>query len=332
MDQSLNHHQKIMSDNYRLAQAGPDSRLLDPSQPSQSGDFFITVQELHQLMKDQTPNLVIIDVTRGQGNYKLDQVRTAQDFAKGHIPGAIHLNTDELGEFKDYFIEPEAMKKVFLSKGIHHQSHVVFYSLYARDILYIASRMAYAAYYLGVDRVQILDGGLQAWERAGYPLETGADQPKAVTDFGVPVPHRPEIYIRTPKDLVDYRKTHPDSILASVRTWKEFIGANEGHAWNKGVGEIQGAVYMGDELLANELGELAHPSIYLDSLKEWGITPDKEVILYCGTSWRSSTAFFVLKQLGWDQVVMFDGSWYKYYLAHEEDPEAFPIQQGDPRK
>ncbi|MBG9981252.1 sulfurtransferase [Facklamia sp. DSM 111018] len=324
------HHKKLMANNYAMQQPSADSRLLSAQQTTDENDFFVSAQWLHHAIEHKVENLIVIDVTRGKGNYRLDQTRTAMDYELGHIPTAIHLNTDELGEFKDYFKRPEAMRDVFLSKGITCDSLLVFYSIYARDIMYIASRMAFAAYYLGVDQVKILDGGIQAWQRAGFLLEEGSRNVQPVKEFGCSVPKRPEIYVQTPDDLLAYRQKYPDHVLASVRTWKEFIGDNEGHAWNKGAGEIAGAVYMGDELLVNIDGELANPSNYLDRWKEWGIVPGKRILLYCGTSWRSSTAFFILKHLGWEKISMFDGSWYKWYLAHEENPKKYPIQRGNP--
>lgn len=323
-------HDNLMATNYQKTQAQRDSRFLPKGHSPEAGDFFVRVEWLKEQIEEGNENLVIIDVTRGVGNYRLDVMRQAEDYEKGHIPGALHLNTDELGEFKDYFNSPEKMRDVFLSKGITQNSVVVFYSVYARDIMYIASRMAYAAYYLGVDQVKVLDGGLQAWERAGYSLEKGKNHAQPALEFGLKVPAKPEIYVKTPQDLIQLKNENPDLLFVSVRTWNEFLGVNEGHHWNKGAGEIAGAIYAGDEMLANELGELAHPSVYLEEWKKWGINSGKEIVLYCGTSWRSSTAFFVMKSLGWQNVKMFDGSWYKYYLAHQEAPAKFPIQRGNP--
>lgn len=327
----MDSHKDLMTTNYQRSQAGAESRLLLPDSVPGPDDYFVTVQWLHQALENHGDDLVLVDVTRGAGNYPLDEVRLAEDYVKGHIPGALHLNTDELGGFKDYFKPTEDLRDVFLSKGIRQDTTVVFYSVYARDILYIASRVAFAAYYLGVDQVKILDGGLQAWVRAGYPLETGENQPHPVEDFGCPVPKRPDIYVRTPDDLLDRLKKEPNLVMASVRTWNEYLGVNAGHAWNKGAGEIAGAMYAGDDLLANELGELAHPEVYLDQWASWGIHPQQSLLVYCGTSWRSSTAFFVMKTLGWPRVRMFDGSWHKWYLAHEEEPARYPIQRGNPK-
>ena len=323
-------HEALMASNYQIEQAGIDSRLMRDHEPLRPDHFFISAHTLKKALDQKMDSLVVLDVTRGKGNYQLDQTRVASDYAKGHIPGATHFNTDELGEFKDYLLEPDLLKERFLAKGITKDTLLVVYSIYARDILYIASRVAFAAYYLGVDHVKILDGGLQAWQRAGFELEYGEKLDKAVQDFGCDVPKRPEIYIKTPEDLLNYREEHPKAILASVRTWKEYLGVNEGHAWNKGVGEIAGARYLGDERLANIQGYIANSDIYQPQWEQWGLTRDREIVLYCGTSWRSSTAFFVMKQLGYKHLAMFDGSWFKWYQAHLENPKRFPIQRGNP--
>lgn len=323
-------HQHLMNTNYHQTQAPATSRLLEGTDISERG-YFVDATWLKEQLDYHSDDIILIDVTRGAGNYNLDANRSAEDYLRGHIPGAIHLNTDELGEFKDYFYEAEVMRDVFMSKGITCQSTVVFYSIYARDIMYIASRMAFAAYYLGVDNVKILDGGIQAWTRQGYALETREAEPVPVRDFLCTVPKREAMLIKTPDDLLDFQEIHPNALWVSVRTWNEYTGLNEGHAWNKGVGDIAGALWAGDEMLANVNGELADSSYYYPQWQEWGITEDREIVLYCGTSWRSSTMFFLMKDLGYNRLYLYDGSWYKWYLAHEENPAKYPIQRGNPR-
>lgn len=327
----MDEHKELMAENYHMEELPEDSRLLT-STVAQEEDYFISAEWLKETLDKDPSDIVLLDVTRGPGDYRLDVTRVDEDYEKGHIPTAVHFSTDEFGEFKDYLKKPEELKKVFLSKGVTKDTRLVLYSVYARDIMYIASRVAFTVYYLGVEDIKILDGGLQAWEREGYPLETGTNTPQAAGEFGAEVPGRPEIYLQDPRDLKDYLEEHPDSLLVSVRSWNEYLGRNAGHSWNKGQGEIAGALYMGDDLLTNQAGYMSDPEEYLDAWEEWGITPDKEIILYCGTSWRASTAFFLLKQLGWPQVKIYDGSWYKWYLAHEENPAQFPIQRGNPQE
>lgn len=324
-------HSEMMNSNYAQQQPPADSRLLKTNQVSDN-DYFVDETWLKAQIDQQNPELIVLDVTRGAGDYRLDVTRVDTDYEQQHIPGAYHMSTDELGEFKDYFKPPAELRDAFLQKGITRNTLLVVYSAYARDIMYIASRVAFAAYYLGVDRVKILDGGIQAWATAGYAFESGCNVPTPAADFGIEGPARGDLLISTPDDLLRVKTENPAAVLASVRTWNEFIGQNEGHAWNKGVGEIAGSVYAGDEKLGNIEGKMADPSTYLADWEDWGILPDKQVIFYCGTGWRSSTAFFVAKHLGWENIYLYDGSWFKWYLAHEANPGKYPIQRGNPKE
>ncbi len=58
-----------------------------------------------------------------------------------------------------------------------------------------ATRAALILRYCGVDDVRLLDGGYDAWVRAGNPLEIIPREPTSVDSFGVQIPLRPEIIV-----------------------------------------------------------------------------------------------------------------------------------------
>lgn len=43
-----------------------------------------------------------------------------------------------------------------------------------------------------------------------------------------------------------------------------------------------------------------------------GITPDKEILVYCRTGVRASHAYFVLRLLGYPKVRLYDGSFVEW--------------------
>jgi thiosulfate/3-mercaptopyruvate sulfurtransferase len=43
-----------------------------------------------------------------------------------------------------------------------------------------------------------------------------------------------------------------------------------------------------------------------------GVTPDKEVITYCGGGYSGAFNMFVLYQLGYENVKLYDGSWLEW--------------------
>ncbi len=43
-----------------------------------------------------------------------------------------------------------------------------------------------------------------------------------------------------------------------------------------------------------------------------GITPDQEVVFYCGTGWRASEAFWPAYLMGWPHIAVYDGGWLEW--------------------
>jgi thiosulfate/3-mercaptopyruvate sulfurtransferase len=56
-----------------------------------------------------------------------------------------------------------------------------------------------------------------------------------------------------------------------------------------------------------------------------GITPDKNVGIYCGTGWRASEAFFYAYLMGRQNIAVFDGGWLEW-----SQDVTNPIERGIP--
>ena len=57
-----------------------------------------------------------------------------------------------------------------------------------------------------------------------------------------------------------------------------------------------------------------------------GITPDKKVITYCQSGYRSGFVANVLKGLGYKNVRNYDGSWREWGKYAQTDPTKFPVK------
>ncbi|MDB4730036.1 rhodanese-like domain-containing protein [bacterium] len=92
----------------------------------------------------------------------------AKDYLRGHIPGAIHCNTDvfeisyPMWRLRDL---PE-LHQAIGRFGITPETTVV----YGKKLI-AAARVWWILKYAGVADVRLLDGGVDAWEAAGYPVE-----------------------------------------------------------------------------------------------------------------------------------------------------------------
>lgn len=296
---------------------------------------FVSPQWVMECIQNKE-EIVILDAPYGKKEYILDHDPGKREYEKKHIPGAVQIDKSEIsGEDSDLNLyNAEYVKDVFINKGVDQDTKLIVYS----DGIILAARIAFAAYWLGVKEVYILNGGLYAWEKEGYETESGINQPLLKTDFGSDVPARPEILISNPDDLIEAKEKNPSLVLASIRSWEEFIGGKSGYPYIEGEGSIPGSVYAkastdrtNTELLLDDRGNFGNIDEILSEWKDWGIDSAQEVVFYCGAGWRAATAFFVVKELGWKNIKVFDGGWYQWNKYHNNNPDGYPIQIGNPK-
>lgn len=267
------------------------------------------------------------------------------EYAEGHIPGALYLDTNWLEDPADWNRRPpEAIEAALRTLGITRDTTVV---VYGRDTegdpnekwpgrragQIAATRALMILRYAGIDDVRLLDGGYDWWVRAGNPLETIVRVPVPVTAIGVQVPSRPDVII----DIEEAKQILSDeegAALVSVRTWREHIGNVSGYNYIGPAGRIAGDVWGNCGTDAYHMQHYrnvdntmrAYPEIAAN-WAEAGITPDKWVAFYCGTGWRASETWFYAYLQGWPRVAVYDGGWFEW----SQDPLNNPIEVGEPR-
>ncbi len=267
-----------------------------------------------------------------------------EEYADSHLPGALYLDTNLLESARDWNRRsPEELDAALRSLGITRDTTVI---LYGRDTegdadekwpgrragQIAATRAALLLSYCGVDDVRLLDGGYDAWARAGYPLETVARFPTSVPSFGADIPVRPELIV----DIEQAKLILADrdgAALVSVRTWNEHIGKVSGYNYIGPAGRIAGDVWgnCGSDAYHMQhyrnLDNTMRP--YPEIAAHWagaGITPDKWVAFYCGTGWRASETWFYAQLMGWTKIAVYDGGWYEW----SSNPDENPTEVGEP--
>ena len=266
-----------------------------------------------------------------------------EDYERGHIPGAIALNTNWLESTETWNRRtPEELGERLESLGIRHDTTVVVYGRFSAPVYdderfpgksaghLGAMRSAAILLYAGVEDVRILNGGITSWEDAGYELSTDNAEPQPVNDFGIEIPGRPELMIDTP-EAKKYLASD-DSELVSVRSWPEFIGKRSGYHYIEKKGRIPGAVFGNcgsDAYHMENYRNFDHTMReYQEVAETWieeGLTPKKRLAFYCGTGWRGSEAFWNAWLIGWPNVSIYDGGWYEWSSDLQN-----PIEVGEP--
>jgi len=279
------------------------------------------------------------------GEYVLCHVHADEyaDYERGHVPGALPLDTGSLENPTDWNRRsPAELGEALRTHGIRHDTTVVLYGRPADSRAGEAScsggsaghlgamRCAVLMLYAGVEDVRILDGGLAAWNAAGFETSTEPTEPRGVESFGRDVPARPEFIVDRPGAealLASDRGT-----LVSVRSKAEFLGDTSGYEYVTSEGRIPGSTFgnCGSDPYHMEnyrtVDERMRESRAVAA--EWadnGIVPEADVAFYCGTGWRGSEAFVHAYLMGWTDIAVYDGGWHDWCT----DPDT-PIERGPP--
>ena len=241
-------------------------------------------------------------------------LRPPQDFAAGHVPGAVHL---DLWGVSLIDTDPAPLKAfmwmidhLFNLRGVSASTPVVVYD---EQSGIRAARAFWFLEYFGHPDVKLLDGGFNAWTRAGLPVTRDAAAPASSTWSGTPQ----EKTIATWRD-VKARLGNPDAVLLDTRSDGEYDGTT---VRAKRGGRIPGAVHV--EWTRNlALDGTFKPAAELRAMYERaGVTPDKEVVTYCQGGYRAAHGYLALRLLGYPRVRNYTGSWKEW-----GDREDLPIE------
>lgn len=233
----------------------------------------------------------------------------AATYAQLHIPGAMHMEYSILNSGTQPapgLLPPEErLAKIAGMLQLDEMSRIVAYDDEGSGR---AARLAWTLHYLGYESVQVLDGGLHAWNNEGHPVD---NQP-VLPDITATLP----LAARNPSVLADdtYILEHLDDesvALLDARTPEEYAGTKVRAARG---GHIPGAVNLNwlDTMDKNRNLRLKSPDILNDALRTLGIRIEQEVITYCQSHHRSAHTWLMLKSLGFPRVRGYAGSWSEW--------------------
>jgi thiosulfate/3-mercaptopyruvate sulfurtransferase len=243
-----------------------------------------------------------------------------EEYAKGHIPGAIHLYYSELNTKENPIAfkmgRGPLMKQVMEAHGIGDDTLVVAYD---DEGGHAASRLWLAMTVHGHGAgIRILEGGLTRWQQEGRPLSTEPAAPRAATF--TPMTGQADILVSA--ETVQAAIPDTNAVILDVRRLTEYTG-EEVRA--KRGGRVPGSVRLlwQDVLKWDGDRTFREPEEIRAMLAETGVAPDKRTITYCQGAVRAAHTALVLKMLGYDNVEVYDGSWEEW--GSRDD---LPIEQG----
>ncbi len=261
------------------------------------GEALITAQELKALMDAGDGDLVVIAVAR--------EAR----YLSGHIPGALaawrgDFNAKAGGEYPyGGMVAGRADFQAFARRlGVSAASTVVVY-----DHKYDATRLWWAFHLYGKTDVRVLDGGIGAWQAAGYETATLAPDAPGPGDF-VAAEARPGWSVDTA--YVDRGRQSTTAQLWDTREGDEWSGETLRPGASRR-GHIPGAEFVNWGQFRRSDGSFLDAAEMAAMIDGFGFDPSREQIFYCQSGVRASQEIFGLYLLGWDTTRLhnFDGAW-----------------------
>ncbi len=245
-------------------------------------------------------------------------LRPAEQYAEGHLPGAVHLDIWGLSLIDT---DPAPLKAflwiiehLLAERGVSAERPVV---LYEETSGMRAARVFWFLEFFGHTDVRVLDGGVRAWTSAGLPLSLHHVAPTPTTWKGA---RRTEL-LATWQDVRD-RLGDDDAVILDTRSDGEYLGTLVRAARG---GAIPGAVHLEWKQNLGPDGAFK-PAAELRAMFEGkGVTPDREVVPYCQGAYRAAHSYLALRLLGYPRVRNYLGSWKEW-----GDRTELPIEPQSP--
>lgn len=285
----------------------------------------ITTAQLEALLG--TPNLRLYDCTTTtvppppgvDAPYVAVSGRPA--FEQAHIPGADYL--DIQAEFSDnttplrfMLADLATLEAAFGRHGLGTSSgHKIV--LYSANNMWMSTRFWWMLRALGVDAT-VLDGGFDKWRAENRPTEQGA--PKGYPQATFRATPRPNLFGNKHDVLAGMQA--PNTVIVNALGDELFRGSAPSRYGRPG--RIPGSVQVSAATL---IDPQAKTFTTLEDAKQkfesQGVTPEKHVIVYCGGGISANIDLFLLHQLGYDNLTLYDAS-----MGEWARDETLPIQTG----
>ncbi len=264
----------------------------------------IQATDLLQLFK--SPDLVLIDATNGKNS--------RENYTQKHLTGALFVDLDsQLADIKADVSQGGRHPLPTLTQfsetlgklGISPQSHVVVYD--DKSGANAAARFWWMLLAIGHSRVQVLDGGIQAAERAGFPVSSNPEQPKESLPYPIHGWQLPQA------DMAEVGQVaqNPNYLVVDVRDHDRYLGLVE--PIDLIAGHIPGAINIPFSENLDADGLFKSPAElkakYQDAFAK---RPSDQLIVHCGSGVTACHTLLAVVQAGLEIPKLYVGSWSEW--------------------
>lgn len=238
-------------------------------------------------------NLVIID-TRDNITYRFRHIKNARPLGIERI-----ISVADNGA--NLVVDGSIAERIFTELGIDDSKTVIVYGEYGDPS---SARVVWTLMYHGHPNVKLLDIGFRQWHKAGLPTTRQIPTQKPSTSL---FKSKINCTIRADAEIIKAKQSDPNVIIVDARTAQEHFQARIPgsilHNWEEGLDDDSGRVIRYKDELQKDF-------------EQRGITKDKEIICYCHSGTRASHKYLQLKEAGFNNVRMYDGSIIDWAQRH----------------
>lgn len=237
------------------------------------------------------------------------QMSDPAEYAKKHIPGSRLVTRAAIsvapapGSLNIELPSPDALKTSLEALGISDNSRIVI--IHGGGWVSPATRVVLTLQAAGFgDRTMLLDGGIEAWEKAGKPVTT--DVPAAKTGTLSPLKMASPI---VDADFVKAHLTDAKTKIIDARDAEYYSGEKTGGSQTgpHKTGHIAGAKSIPYSTTVNDDNTLKSDAELKALFDQAGVKSGDTVVAYCHIGQQATAVVFAARTLGIN-VKLYDGS------------------------
>ena len=245
-------------------------------------------------------------------------VRAADTYAKGHIPGAINIG-DAARVLRDEntedFIALERIEKLLGEAGLDPSREIIIYGSRGTWNAYFG---LYTMQYFNGRNASVYHDGIEDWTSSGRTVSRDAAK---LSSVALKLSVNQAAVVST-KEVIA-RLNNRNVQIVDVRTPKEFSGEDirairGGHIpgalnipYEQNWIDPETPLKLARKQVADNAGMSLKPTADLMKLYA-ALDPNKETIVYCQSGVRASETAGILQHLGFNNVKVYDSAWLGY--------------------